>query len=241
MISTTKEKPAWVERVCRVDGIDASGVLFAVASGTENFRVNQYGGEREFTQAIVESVSAGEVLYDIGACIGFVTVHAAKRGARVIGFEPDAQLRARTKQNLELNNLDATLFDVAISDTDGHATLYTDGGHGTSPTLFSTDGRGTTRVRVRSIDSLIEAGQLPAPHVIKLDIEGAEVRALRGMQQLLSSEARPRRLYIEVHPPFILQFNDDPADVEKILTHAGYTLIDRHTRYEQLHETWEIA
>jgi FkbM family methyltransferase len=235
------QKQAWMPRVCRVDAIDASGVLFAVASGTENFRVNQFGGEREFTQAIIESVSMNEVLYDIGTCIGFVTVHAAKRGAKVIGFEPDAQLRARTQHNLTLNQLEATVLNVAIADTDGEITLYTDGGHGTSPALFNTDGRGTARVPMRSIDSLLAAREIPAPHVIKLDIEGAEVRALRGMSRLLSSDVRPRKLYIEVHPSFITQLNDDPGDVEKILVNAGYILRDRQQRYAQLHEIWEAA
>ncbi len=238
----TITKPGWQERVCRVDGIDARGCLFHVASGAENFRVTQYGGEREFTQQMTEAVAPGETFFDIGACIGFVAIHAARRGAKVYAFEPDPQFRSRLVQNVSLNELhDVHVLGWAISDADGTATPFTDGQHGLSPTLAPSTGRGSIETPLRSIDSAIATGELSMPHVVKLDIEGAEVRALRGMRQTLAHDDRPRQLFLEVHPPFIQQFGDDPAEVEAILSGAGYKLIDRRGRYEQLHEIWEAA
>ncbi len=232
----------WTERVCRVDGIVASGCAFYVASGAENFRVNQYGGEREFTQEMIDAVQPGEVFFDIGACIGFVSVHAAAKGAIVHAFEPDPQFRARLKQNISLNKRDkVNVHGWAISENDGAMTLYTDGSHGTSPTLFASEGRGSVEVVVRSIDSAIATGELPPPHVVKLDIEGAEIKALRGMMKLLSAPGKPRKIFIEVHPPFIEQFGDDPAELEAILTSSGYIRTVQRGRYDQLHEIWEVA
>ncbi len=232
----------WQERVCRVDGIDPRGCLFHVASGAENFRVTQYGGEREFTQRMIEAVSPGETFFDIGSCIGFVAVHAGLRGANVYAFEPDPEFRGRLHENLRLNELaNVRVLGWAISDADGAATLFTDGQHGLSPTLAPSAGRGAVRTPLRAIDSAIANGELPMPHIVKLDIEGAEVRALRGMRRTLVAVDRPRQLFLEVHPPFIQQFGDDPAEVESILSGAGYRLVDRRGRYEQLHEIWEAA
>lgn len=234
--------PGWQERVCRVDGIDGAGCSFYVASGAENFRVTQYGGEREFTQEMIDSIEPGDTFFDIGACIGFVAIHAARRGARVCAFEPDPQFRERLKQNVALNQLDNVhVLGWAISDTDGLAELFTDGQHGLSPTLAPSSGRGSVKTPLRSIDSAVANGELSVPQVVKLDIEGAEVRALRGMMKTLAGLQRPRKLFLEVHPPFIQQFGDDPADVETILDDCGYRLVDRRGRYEQLHEIWEAA
>ncbi len=240
-MTATETSTQWQERVHRVDALDPRGCDFHVGSGAENFRVKQFGGELDFTRRMIEAIQPDDTFFDIGSCIGFVAIHAARRGAKVVAFEPDPQLRARLTQNIALNELDVQVMPVAVSNRDGVATLYTDGQHGLSPTLAPTAGRGAIETVMRSIDSLIASGEIAKPGLIKLDIEGAEVRALNGMKQLLRGRDRPRQIFIEVHPPFIEQFKDDPAAVEAILLGCGYRLVDRRGRYEQLHEIWEAA
>jgi hypothetical protein len=53
------------------------------------------------------------------------------------------------------------------------------------------------------------------PTFLKLDVEGAEVGALRGAQRVLR-ECRPR-IFIEVHPQFIVRFGQTPADLFEAL------------------------
>ena len=231
-------KAPWVPTIRSIDSI-VPGCLFHVGSGTENFRVSQFGGEKEFTQQMIDAIRPGDVFFDIGTCIGFVAVHAAKRGANVMAFEPEPQLRKRALENLKLNSAAGVrVMDWAVSDGDGTADLFSDGPHGCSPTLAATDGRTPVTVRTRSIDAAIADGTLPTPQLIKLDIEGAEVKALRGMTSLLAATDRPRMLFIEVHPPMIKSMGDDVAELARILNGAGYELIANDVRYEQMHQVW---
>jgi FkbM family methyltransferase len=237
MSAVAIQKAKWVPTIRSVDSI-VPGCRFHIGSGVENFRVSNFGGEREFTQQMVQAIRPGEVFYDIGTCIGFVAVHAAKRGAKVVAFEPEPQLRARAKENLFLNRADVQIIDWAVSDGDGSAELFSDGPHGCSPTLAATEGRTPVKVATRSIDAAIADGTIPTPHLVKLDIEGAEIKALRGMRTQLTSPNRPRQLFIEVHPPMIQSMGDDPTDLNAILESAGYRLTFEQVRNDQMHHIW---
>ena len=231
-------KPAWVPRIVTVDAI-VPGCRFHVGSGVENFRISQFGGEREFTQQIIDEIAPGETLFDIGSCVGFVAVHAGQKGANVVAFEPEPGIRRRLLENIELNGLpNVRVMDWAVADRAGTATLFTDGAHGNSPSLAGDRTRSAIEIRTGSIDDAIAARLLPAPQVIKLDIEGAEVRAVRGMKNLLAGANKPRSLFVEVHPPFIEQMGDDLAEFKAILTASGYGLASELGRYDQLHQIW---
>ncbi len=234
-------KPVWTPRIAQVDTI-VPGCRFHVGSGTENFRVTQFGGELEFTRRMMEEIRSGDVFFDIGACIGFVAVHARKRGAGVVAFEPEPSFRARLKENLALNGQhDVPVVDWAVSDAVGTATLFTDGAHGTSPTLATTAPRDAVEISTGTIDNGLATENLPWPTLMKMDIEGAEVRALRGMRGLLRSSNKPRAIFIEVHPPMIQTFGDDVSELHAILTRAGYELATEEGRWEQLHHIWRAC
>lgn len=238
---TTTAKP-WMPRIARVDALDPAGCLFHVGSPAENFRVTRLGGEQEYLRRLLDTLRPDDVLYDIGACIGLVSVHARRRGAAVVAFEPEPTFRGRLKENLALNGIDdVRVVDWAVADREGEITLYTDGQHGTSPSLSRTEGRGTMRVRTATLDGAIGRGELPPPTVVKMDIEGAEVRALRGMTALLSLPGRPRAVFLEVHPPMLADLGDGPADVTAILSDSGYRLADEGDREQQMLQVWVAA
>ncbi|MGN6506709.1 MAG: FkbM family methyltransferase [Tepidisphaeraceae bacterium] len=235
----SKSSPhAWTPRIATLDAIEP-GCRFHVGSGTENFRITRYGGEQEFVREIVDAVKPGEIFFDIGTCVGLVAIHAAKRGARVIAFEPEPTFRSRLRENLALNGMEQMqVIEWAVSDRKSTATLYTDGAHGNSPSLTAADGRGAIRIETGTIDAAVEAGLLPVPHVVKMDIEGAEVRALHGMQGVLRRPDRPRTVFIEVHPNFLARLGDAPGEIHAILSAAGYVMDYERVREEQVHQRW---
>jgi uncharacterized protein (UPF0276 family) len=73
-------------------------------------------------------------------------------------------------------------------------------------------------VEVVSLDDLIHGQGYPRPDVVKIDLEGGEVEALRGMKRILT-EVRPV-LLIETHGP------SEARAVWDLLTAAGYSLRD---------------
>ena len=158
-------------------------------------------------------VRPGDVVYDVGANLGLyarylVTVLDA---GRVVAFEPVAENRLLLARNLDLAGIAGrvTVLPVAIADADGTAEFQIDDMQSASGTLSRVSGGRpsvgrqnlglrplTEEVFCRSLDSLAAEG-LPAPDVIKVDVEGAEALLLRGATALLRQ--RSPRLLIELH------------------------------------------
>jgi FkbM family methyltransferase len=219
---------ARLPRVIELTDFDRAGVRFDVSNLVEHHRVVDHGGESEYTAAMLGELRADDVLYDIGANLGLVALHAASI-CRVVAFEPDPEIAARLRLNLTLNpTRHVEVVEIAVSDDDSTATLYSDGPGGMSPSLAHQRGeKGAVPVATRSLDSLRRSGELPPPTVLKLDIEGAEVLALRGAAELLTSEGRPRSLFIEVHDSFLPGFGSSGDEVRAMLADYGYT----HEKY----------
>ena len=54
----------------------------------------------------IESFDSKDTLIDIGANIGIYTIYAAKRGHRIIAFEPESQNFGLLNRHISLNNVD---------------------------------------------------------------------------------------------------------------------------------------
>jgi len=170
-------------------------------------------GEPAVERKLLEIVRPGDVVFDIGANIGWYTLLAGRRvgaAGRVVAFEPDLENAALVQRNAASNRLaNVTVIAAAVTDQDGWATFLNrgslegrlggeeDGGQDTSNGARAQRVRGTVPVPVVSLDTWIEQAQQPPPRLIKIDIEGGEIGALRGMEQTLRS-AGPT-LIIELH------------------------------------------
>lgn len=222
--------------VVNLDAFDPAGVKFEVSNRTEEFRVVSHGGETEYTAAMLADLRPDDVLYDVGGNVGMVALHAAAI-CTTVAFEPDPSYRRRLEGNAALNpSRRLTIEPIAVSDSDGSVTLYTDGDDGISPSLADRGDRGTVTAMARSLDSLIEERRLPVPTAIKLDIEGAEILALRGGAHLFSGPDRPRALFIEVHDTLLEGFGSSADEVYELLEKYGYTdTVYRARRADQTH------
>jgi FkbM family methyltransferase len=203
---------------------ESSGVRFEISNVTEHFRVVDHGGETDYTAAMLQDLHKDDVFFDVGANVGIVALHAAKI-CHTVAFEPDPSFRRRLQVNMALNpDRTLTVEPTAISDSDDTVLLHTDGDDGNSPSLVHQRGeKGSVSVSARSLDSLVAEGRLPRPTVIKLDIEGAEILALRGAERLLSESERPRALFVEVHDTFLPWFGSSADEIYALLQKFGYT------------------
>ena len=212
------------------------GVLFEATNQLEESRVRQLDDEEEFLQLMLDELKDDDILYDIGACVGLFSIHAALRCERVFAFEPDPGLQERIKRNCGLNQVtNITILPWAVSNQRGQTTLYTGGVSGRSPSLRDFGQGKPIVVNTHSIDDDIALGVLPPPAVIKMDIEGAEFLALSGMARLLSSSAPPRAIFVEIHPSFLEQFGSTAEEVFTLMRSEGYQVSYRLRRDEQEH------
>jgi FkbM family methyltransferase len=219
-----------------IDRFYKGGVVFEVPTDMEYYRAISLGEEEEFMELVLSSLSANDVFYDIGSCIGLYAIHALKQGASVVAFEPDPSYRKRLLRNIKLNKVSGgvKVVDWAVSNINGNVKLYTDGTKGVSPSLVQVGKRGSVIVKSNTIDNAINTGELPIPTVIKMDIEGAETLALQGMKDLLTSSAAPRMIFLEIHPVFLRNFGASVEDCIDLLKSMGYQGTHNITRHDQI-------
>lgn len=212
-------------------------VIFEFSSPSEGVRVKNFGNEAAFTQILLENLRPDDIFFDIGACVGVVTLFAAKRAAQVFAFEADPFYASRLQNNIEINQLtNIQVLPWAVSDKDSVLRFYTSGQAGDhSPSLAPLAYTNFVEVQGRAIDPAIQAGELPTPTAVKIDIEGAEYAALCGMKTLLNSEHAPRIIFIEIHPDFLPKFGASIKNIMDALGGAGYQIVYRQQRANQYH------
>jgi FkbM family methyltransferase len=131
------------------------------------------------------------VIVEAGANIGYYTLlmaTAQPAGATVHAFEPRPDVFARLSENIALNALTSVrLNDAAVSDTAGRATLYLpDSGNREMASLDRSFAPAMRSIDVRTVrlDAYCASNGL-AVDLLKLDVEGSEVRALEGLGTVL--------------------------------------------------------
>jgi FkbM family methyltransferase len=134
-------------------------------------------------------VSTGEVVIDAGAFRGMLTnVFALQVGAtgRVLAFEPDGINRGYTSRNLELNgnpgHVDVT--PLGLWDCETEIEFCERGALGSSAFW---DGPGGRKVSIPTItlDQAVRERGLGRVDFVKMNIEGAEIKALQGAKQTI--------------------------------------------------------
>lgn len=191
--------------------------------------------EQDVTKVIAANVPAGAVCCDVGSHRGFMAGVLALNGARrVYCFEPNP-VNIAALEGLRENNSDLPLtpLGVAVGSADGEAEFAlmpetTMGKLSTSSFQSGVERSGVLKVTVRSLDSLIAAGDIEVPAFLKIDIEGAEYDALQGARQLIADH-RPVML-IELHSLDLLK------RCRALLEAAGYNTSFVQDRVEMASE-----
>lgn len=188
-----------------------------------------------FTVAWLQDVlEPGDVLYDIGASVGSYSLIAAfvEPHSTVVAIEPGFLNFGALCSNLAINDLGGRVIAVplALSDAKGSTPLRywsIAPGAGTHA-AESRSGDGSvfelTGLTV-TVDSLVADFGLPAPTLVKLDVDGLEEAVLAGARETLG---RPelRSLLVE------LPAEGEPDPTSRLLTAAGFHPTVLHARGE---------
>jgi FkbM family methyltransferase len=177
--------------------------------------------EPSVLEAVERWVRPGMTVYDVGAHIGYVTLALAQAvGAegRVVAFEPLPANQQRLRANLELNGLSGRVevLPAAVGESSGSRWFQPHASVAMGRLVAEQEAPpGSFQVEVVALDDF-GRGQSAWPGLIKIDIEGGEVAALRGMRQIL--RAAGPVLLLEVHGAQAAQA------VAEELQAAGYRL-----------------
>jgi FkbM family methyltransferase len=150
----------------------------------------------------------GLVFYDVGSSLGFFSLgvaHRAGENARIFAFEPESDNVRRFSQMITRNRLEGrvVIVEAAAWSYSKAEMPFRRGGRQSTYGGVAADGirpvlaEGETRkVKAVSLDDFVADGH-PAPHLIKIDVEGGECEVLKGAQRIFS-DSRPA-LVCEVH------------------------------------------
>lgn len=170
----------------------------------------------------------GDTVIDVGAGIGEETVVFSRlvgEGGRVISIEAHPDTFACLERTVRLSGLgNVTTVQCAIADRDGELSISTADCHVASAVVEG----GGIRVPARSLDSLAEELGLGAVAFVKMNIEGAERPAMRGMTRLLG---RLEAACISCHD-FLADLGQSQdfrtrAEVREALEAAGFAIRTR--------------
>lgn len=164
---------------------------------------------------------------DVGANIGWTALNFAKicSKGKVVGFEPDLFNFNACKENIGLNKLpNLTVLPFGLGDIQGNLNME----------IRTPDNRGGNRialqpnndaqiVQVKRLDEVEEILFLPEVNLIKIDVEGFELKVLRGGHDLLKRH-KPI-LFIEIDNNNLLDQGDSAQSLVSYLELIGYRSI----------------
>jgi FkbM family methyltransferase len=178
------------------------------------------------TSLLAARVRRGDTVVDVGANVGYFTLLCAglvgDRG-QVVAIEPNPEVRTQLERNIARNDLrNVRVFDFALADEPGELTLFLGPPDNTGLSSFRTprDCPRALSVRTERFDTLLPPwnNQLA---LVKIDVEGAELKVLRGMRHTLAV-AQPD-LIVELSPDFLAQLGDNVFALLDLLEGHGYT------------------
>ncbi|MCL5742330.1 MAG: FkbM family methyltransferase [Acidobacteria bacterium] len=170
------------------------------------------------------AVQPGDIVLDCGANIGVYTRLALDSGAKtVVAIEPAPENVESLNRNFAAEIAAGRVIVVpkGVWDKDDFLTLKIDPSNTAADTFVMNlkDGRGGIRVPLTTIDKLAAELKLARVDYIKMDIEGAEQRALAGARETLA-RFHPRLALSAYHVP------DDPVRIPALVREAwpGYRM-----------------
>lgn len=153
--------------------------------------------DRREIRAIVNACSRSGVFVDIGANTGYYTVRLASAGVRVLALEPNPSAYHRMLFNVRLNDLAdrVTAMPVGCGE-EGEAVLYFDDLSDGS-TVAPAPRANRLTIRTLPLADILGSQGVKAIDALKIDVEGAEDRALVPFFRSASRDAWPRCVVIE--------------------------------------------
>ena len=199
------------------------------------------------TRLLHQLLKAGHIFLDVGANVGYYSLIASPLvgdQGQVHSFEPILSNRATLQQTITRNGItNIVVNSVAVGANKGSLTLYVNddeiGNSGWASIVPSKRRPKTISVDVISIDEYLQSQGIDHVDLIKLDIEGAEGEALRGMKNLLAQAEAPDLLF-EVNPYLLNQQNVDSRMLSGYLAEQGYSLFEIGTSPPSLIDPHQI-
>jgi FkbM family methyltransferase len=188
-------------------------------------RVFKKNYENDFDQQMIEQISQTDIVWDIGANVGFFTTKFAEKvgsNGHVFAFEPAVSSYTSLVRNC-VSYANITCLNLALSNKSGSLS-FRDSGIENDPTngLVENGAPSSLKVDVAIGDELVSNESMHKPTAVKIDVEGYELDVIEGMKDCLKKSIT--KIFEEVH---FLEMSkrgikNGPAEIVRILNDSGF-------------------
>lgn len=186
---------------------------------------------------------------DVGANIGQYALFVARRTAaiKVLAFEPAPQNVTRLCCNVRLNDAsNVQVFALALAHRGGPTVLHLSslengssmhGLDNPEPLIaFGEMSAMSIHVGATTLDAVVARGDAPGPTVLKIDVDGSELRVLQGASRTLES---PRLRHVMVEANWTNKSARRCTQVNDVLTARGFTRVGAGTSCSRHRMHWQ--
>ncbi len=193
-----------------------------------------YFGVRDTSRLkLYNLLTTNQTIIDVGANIGETLMNFAKLAGptgEVHGFEPDSVNYRRCCENLKLNGFtNITLNNIGLGATAGKYLIKTNtpSNRGGNRICAESIENNTETIQVITLDQYALDNNLTKIDVIKIDVEGYELKVLRGCE-LLIKKYRPS-FFIELDDSNLQEQGDSAKELIAYLTQFNYRITSSET------------
>jgi FkbM family methyltransferase len=215
---------AWADLLSKQERICVRGGIRFHLDLSQTIDRNIYfgGWERRTISFLKSTLKSGDIVIEVGANVGAHTLLMAQSvlpSGRVYAFEPTEFASKKLRRNLDLN---PNLTNVSV-----HKNLVTNGTH-TVPRLqiassWRSDGKQvipeTVSVPAISIDEFVATNALPSLSLLKIDVDGYDLKVLRGARETIL-RFRPI-IFVELCQYALAEQGDSIQDLFLLMTEIG--------------------
>lgn len=169
--------------------------------------------ERTYCIKFLSEINENSIVADLGGYHGSYSILAPTK-EKCYCFEPSPRNRDEIRKNMDLNpDKDIVLVEKPVWSEEEEVNVE----NSESQTRIAEKGDAVTAV---TLDRYFE--DKDSPDVIKLDIQGAEMHALRGAREIIE-KSKPV-LFIEIHKDKLKEFGSSEEEVMKFLEKQNYDI-----------------
>jgi FkbM family methyltransferase len=176
--------------------------------------IYNYAYELQEISILSKTLDSKDVVLEIGAGMGFISVFCSKKigSNSVFAYEANPEMIPLIEKNYLLNNVSPVINNVILDKENGVVDFYVESNFYSSSTIQRNNNAVKLRINSRNINNELK---FIKPNFLIIDIEGGEVEL---MNNILFHENSINKILIEVHPRIVGEEKINSI-IQKLFTH----------------------